>query len=263
MWLTVNPPLLPRLWNTPSTLLHPRDLHPQTMFCCLNLLLCLIPGCHWAGGYISELCLFTVRAFKHGAARGKCHLILGSSFHLTVSWTPFWELGALGVVSAGNHRSSSLCKDGSLEMLYPCFAAWLAPCAAPGPCHSVIPCAQQGRQSSSCLECGQSCRNGTGWSRTAQSLAASACTNSHTRFPPVLLPPNVLAPPRVVPWSSCAPWAQCWEHLLLFLVFWAEEHQNNNFLQSLRVSPRARVREKPNMCVMRCRMCFIQGAGVV
>lgn len=101
MWLTVNPPLLPRLWNTPSTLLHPRDLHPQTIFCCFSVLLCVKPGCHWAGGCISELChsALEVGAFKHRTARENCHLILASSFHLLVSWTPFWELGAVSRVS--------------------------------------------------------------------------------------------------------------------------------------------------------------------
>lgn len=260
MWLTVNPPLLPRLWNTPSTLLHPRDSHLQTVFCCLNVLLCLTPGCHWAERCISELCHFTVGAFIRRTAREKCHLTLGSSFHLPVSWTPFWEIGAVRVVSPGNHPGSSPCKSGCLEMLYPCLAAWLAPRAAPGPWHFIIPHAQRGRWSSSCQECGQSCRDGAGWSRTAQSLAASA--NSHMGFPPVLLPPSVLAPPRVVPWSSCMSWAQCCEHSVLFLVFWAEEHQNNNFLKCLWVAPRAQVREQLNMCVMRHRTCFLQGAGV-
>lgn len=179
------------------------------------------------GRCISELCHFRVAAFKHRTARQKCHLILGSSF--CVSWAPFWELRTVRVVSPGNHPSSSVCKDGCLEMLYPCFAAWLAPRAVPGPCHFVIPHAQQSRQSSSCQERGQSHRDGAAWSRAAQSLAASACTSSHMGFPPVLLPPSVLTPPRVVPWSSCVPRAQCCEHLVLFLVFWAEEHQNNNF----------------------------------
>lgn len=95
---------------------------------------------------------------------------------------PFtWELGAVGVESAGNHPGSCQCKE-----VVPLLCSLAAPRAAPG--HSragrAVPARSVGRADPGLLR---------------------ACASSHMGFPPVLLPPSVLAPPRVVPWGSCVP----------------------------------------------------------